>query len=49
MVALQAGGGLPAQRVMMNRTYDMAKAKARALAAAGAKLPAPAAKLHAAE
>src|SRR5438105_2262089 len=36
VVALQAGGGLPAQRVMMNRTYDMARAKARALAAAGA-------------
>ncbi len=35
VVALQAGGGLLAQRVMMNRTYDMAKAKARALAAAG--------------
>jgi 4-hydroxybutyryl-CoA dehydratase / vinylacetyl-CoA-Delta-isomerase len=49
VVALQAGGGLPAQRVMMNRTYDMAKAKARALAAAGAKVPEPAAKLDAAE
>lgn len=35
VVALQAGGGLPAQRTMMNRTYDMARAKARALAAAG--------------
>ena len=41
VVALQAGGGLPAQRLMMNRTYDMARAKARALAAAG--LPQPAA------
>lgn len=37
VVALQAGGGLPAQRTMMNRTYDMARAKARALAAAGVK------------
>lgn len=36
VVALQAGGGLPAQRVMMNRTYDMKRAKTRALAAAGA-------------
>lgn len=35
VVALQAGGGLPAQRLMMNRTYDMATAKAKALAAAG--------------
>lgn len=35
VVALQAGGGLPAQRAMMNRTYDMEQAKARALAAAG--------------
>jgi 4-hydroxybutyryl-CoA dehydratase/vinylacetyl-CoA-Delta-isomerase len=36
VVALQAGGGLTAQRVMMNRTYDLAGAKAAALAAAGA-------------
>ncbi len=36
VVALQAGGGLPAQRVMMNRTYDLARAKAKALKAAGA-------------
>ena len=36
VVALQAGGGLTAQRLMMNRTYDMAGAKAKALAAAGA-------------
>ena len=36
VVALQAGGGLPAQRLMMNRTYDMKRAKARALTAAGA-------------
>ena len=35
VVALQAGGGLPAQRTMMNRTYDMARAKRLALAAAG--------------
>jgi 4-hydroxybutyryl-CoA dehydratase/vinylacetyl-CoA-Delta-isomerase len=37
VVALQAGGGLSAQRVMMNRIYDMAGAKAAALAAAGVK------------
>ncbi len=37
VVALQAGGGLAAQRSMMNRTYPMARAKARALAAAGVK------------
>jgi len=36
VVALQAGGGLSAQRFMMNRTYDIARAKAKALAAAGA-------------
>ncbi|HEY1930334.1 MAG TPA: 4-hydroxyphenylacetate 3-hydroxylase C-terminal domain-containing protein [Caulobacteraceae bacterium] len=36
VVALQAGGGLSAQRIMMNRTYDMAGARAAALAAAGA-------------
>jgi 4-hydroxybutyryl-CoA dehydratase / vinylacetyl-CoA-Delta-isomerase len=36
VVALQAGGGLSAQRTMMNRTYDIAGAKAMALAAAGA-------------
>ena len=36
VVALQAGGGLPAQRLMMNRTYNLEQAKARALAAAGA-------------
>ncbi len=41
VVALQAGGGLPAQRVMMNRTFDMAKAKERALRAAGATVPQP--------
>jgi 4-hydroxybutyryl-CoA dehydratase/vinylacetyl-CoA-Delta-isomerase len=35
VVALQAGGGLSAQRIMMNRIYDMAGAKAAALAAAG--------------
>ncbi|WIM14500.1 4-hydroxyphenylacetate 3-hydroxylase N-terminal domain-containing protein [Enhydrobacter sp.] len=35
VVALQAGGGLAAQRIMMNRTYDLARAKARALEAAG--------------
>ena len=37
VVALQAGGGLSAQRTMMNRTYDIARAKTRALAAAGVK------------
>lgn len=37
VVALQAGGGLPAQRLMMNRTYNMAQAKERALEAAGVK------------
>ncbi len=37
VVALQAGGGLSAQRIMMNRTYDLARAKQRALAAAGVK------------
>ncbi len=37
VVALQAGGGLSAQRFMMNRTYDLERAKAAALAAAGAR------------
>ena len=37
VVALQAGGGLSAQRIMMNRTYDLAGAKERALRAAGVK------------
>jgi 4-hydroxybutyryl-CoA dehydratase / vinylacetyl-CoA-Delta-isomerase len=36
VVALQAGGGLSAQRLMMNRTFDIAGAKAKALKAAGA-------------
>ncbi|HUO91588.1 MAG TPA: 4-hydroxyphenylacetate 3-hydroxylase N-terminal domain-containing protein [Rhizomicrobium sp.] len=36
VVALQAGGGLSAQRFMMSRTYDIARAKERALRAAGA-------------
>jgi 4-hydroxybutyryl-CoA dehydratase / vinylacetyl-CoA-Delta-isomerase len=35
VTTLQAGGGLPAQRVMMNRTYDLAGAKAKAKRAAG--------------
>ena len=39
VVALQAGGGLSAQRTMMNRIYDMAGAKAAALLAAGATAP----------
>ncbi|MBV8187435.1 MAG: 4-hydroxyphenylacetate 3-hydroxylase [Alphaproteobacteria bacterium] len=42
VVALQAGGGLAAQRIMMNRTYNLAQAKERALRAAGVKPPAPA-------
>lgn len=37
VVALQAGGGLNAQRIMMHRTYPMADAKTKALAAAGVK------------
>jgi 4-hydroxybutyryl-CoA dehydratase/vinylacetyl-CoA-Delta-isomerase len=37
VVALQAGGGLSAQRVMMNRIYDMASAREMALTAAGVK------------
>jgi 4-hydroxybutyryl-CoA dehydratase/vinylacetyl-CoA-Delta-isomerase len=49
VVALQAGGGLAAQRLMMNRTYNMAKAKARALAAAGLPQPTASLKLHAAQ
>jgi 4-hydroxybutyryl-CoA dehydratase/vinylacetyl-CoA-Delta-isomerase len=38
VVALQAGGGLAAQRIMMNRTYNLAQAKERALRAAGAQV-----------
>lgn len=37
VVALQAGGGLPAQRVMMHRSYDMNAARAKALKLAGVK------------
>ena len=37
VVALQAGGGLSAQRTMMNRTFDMNGAKEMALAAAGVR------------
>jgi 4-hydroxybutyryl-CoA dehydratase/vinylacetyl-CoA-Delta-isomerase len=48
VVALQAGGGLAAQRIMMNRTYDLARAKARALQAAGVT-PSAAPKRQAAE
>jgi 4-hydroxybutyryl-CoA dehydratase/vinylacetyl-CoA-Delta-isomerase len=44
VVALQAGGGLNAQRIMMNRTYDIEGAKNAALIAAGAR---PAATAHA--
>jgi 4-hydroxybutyryl-CoA dehydratase/vinylacetyl-CoA-Delta-isomerase len=35
VVALQAGGGLPAQRMMMSITYDMEGARRMALKAAG--------------
>ena len=35
VTTLQAGGGLVAQRIMMNRTFDMATARKKALAAAG--------------
>lgn len=35
VVALQAGGGLIAQRIMMHRSYDMKSARAKALAKAG--------------
>jgi 4-hydroxybutyryl-CoA dehydratase/vinylacetyl-CoA-Delta-isomerase len=38
VVALQAGGGLSAQRFMMSRTFDIAGAKRKALAAAGVKV-----------
>ncbi|MEN6541828.1 4-hydroxyphenylacetate 3-hydroxylase N-terminal domain-containing protein [Parvibaculum sp.] len=37
VVALQAGGGLLAQRVMMHRSYDMDAARAKALALAGVR------------
>jgi len=37
VVALQAGGGLTAQRQMMNRTFDMEGAKRAAFAAAGVR------------
>jgi hypothetical protein len=36
--ALRAGGGRTAQHLTMNRSYDLAGAKERALCAAGAKL-----------
>jgi 4-hydroxybutyryl-CoA dehydratase/vinylacetyl-CoA-Delta-isomerase len=35
ITSLQGGGGLTAQRVMMNRSYDLVAAKKRALSAAG--------------
>src|SRR5215475_14598831 len=35
VTTIQAGGGLPAQRVMMNSIYDLARAKAKAQRAAG--------------
>jgi 4-hydroxybutyryl-CoA dehydratase / vinylacetyl-CoA-Delta-isomerase len=37
VTSLQAGGGLSAQRVMMNRLFDMQAAKNRALEASGVK------------
>jgi len=37
VTALQAGGGLLAQRIMMHRTYDLRGAVEKALAAAGVK------------
>ncbi len=37
VTALQAGGGLKAQRIMMARTFDMARARKAALTAAGAQ------------
>jgi 4-hydroxybutyryl-CoA dehydratase/vinylacetyl-CoA-Delta-isomerase len=37
VTALQAGGGLKAQRIMMARTFDMARARKSALTAAGAE------------
>ena len=37
VTALQAGGGLKAQRIMMARTFDMSHAKGAALRAAGVK------------
>lgn len=39
VTALQAGGGLKAQRIMMSRTYDRARARRAALTAAGALPP----------
>ncbi len=39
VTSLQAGGGLIAQRIMMNRTYDMRRAVDKALAAAGVARP----------
>jgi 4-hydroxybutyryl-CoA dehydratase/vinylacetyl-CoA-Delta-isomerase len=38
VVALQAGGGLLAQRVMMNRTFDVEAAKIKALRAVGVSI-----------
>jgi 4-hydroxybutyryl-CoA dehydratase/vinylacetyl-CoA-Delta-isomerase len=38
VTALQAGGGLKAQRIMMARTFDMARARRAALTAAGVSL-----------
>jgi 4-hydroxybutyryl-CoA dehydratase/vinylacetyl-CoA-Delta-isomerase len=36
VTTLQSGGGLKAQRIMMNRSFDMATARSKALAKAGA-------------
>ena len=35
VTTLQAGGGLVAQRIMMNRTYDLERARRKAKKAAG--------------
>ena len=37
VTSLQAGGGLIAQRIMMNRTYDIRAAARKAMAAAGVR------------
>jgi 4-hydroxybutyryl-CoA dehydratase/vinylacetyl-CoA-Delta-isomerase len=38
VVSLQAGGGLPAQRLMMNRTYPLERVKQQTLRAIGASV-----------
>jgi 4-hydroxybutyryl-CoA dehydratase/vinylacetyl-CoA-Delta-isomerase len=49
VVALQAGGGLVAQRIMMHRTYNLEQAKQRALQAAGVRAEARRTRSQAAE